>query len=82
MFHIVLKTSSSLSSSYLHHISFGISSVGDVNVAFSDATTPTVFRAKYGHAKPAEEASLIFMCKIGRRSEMAANAAIALGFKK
>lgn len=63
-----------------HFLAGGI--VGDVPRAFSDATTPAAFLAQYGRPKPRETEPLVFMCKIGRRSEMAANSVISLGFKK
>lgn len=56
--------------------------VGEVAAVFSPAMSPKQFRARFGRVKPAEDSALIFTCKIGGRSEMAAQAAIGQGFKK
>lgn len=39
------------------------------------------FHSKYGHNKPASETPLVFSCRSGKRSEMAAKTAVSLGYK-
>lgn len=40
------------------------------------------FKSKYGREKPKPDTEIIFHCKMGKRSLMAAEAASALGYKK
>lgn len=56
--------------------------MGDVQKALSSDTSATAFNKRYGHKKPEKNNELIFMCKIGMRSESAANIAKELGFTK
>lgn len=48
------------------------------NLKLSD----TEFTAKFGRAKPADEAVVIFHCKMGGRAGKAAQVAMELGFVK
>lgn len=54
--------------------------MGDVKTALS--SKDSTFHTRYGQKKPDKNNELIFMCRIGMRSETAANIAKDLGYTK
>ncbi len=56
--------------------------MGQVEDIFSDNTSNKAFKNLYKKEKPDENDPIIFFCKIGRRSGMAAEKVLKLGFKK
>lgn len=54
--------------------------LGDVETVLKN-TTKDEFKKRYGRNKPELNDSIIFSCKLGKRSEMAQNIALMLGYK-
>ncbi|XP_013110581.1 rhodanese domain-containing protein CG4456 [Stomoxys calcitrans] len=54
--------------------------LSNVKSALGDDTTPEEFKSKYGRDKPLENTTVIFYCRSGRRSQQAAEFAVALGY--
>jgi rhodanese-related sulfurtransferase len=48
----------------------------------SNATSEDNFYERYGRKKPDSQTSIIFMCRIGVRSQTAADLATQMGFTK
>lgn len=55
--------------------------LGQVSEELSANMDKKAFKAKYGRDKPDENTEIIFHCKIGRRSQNAAELAKSLGYK-
>lgn len=60
----------------------GTPKVGQVQTIFSDDTSNEDFRGRFGREKPSKDAQIIFMCKVGIRSDKAAQTVTELGFRK
>ncbi|GAB0089894.1 Rhodanese domain-containing protein [Sergentomyia squamirostris] len=56
--------------------------LGQVQTTFSDDTSDEDFRKRFGRHKPSRDDEVIFMCKVGIRSEKAAQAVTQMGFHK
>lgn len=56
--------------------------MGEVQKAFSDDTTKEDFMKVYGVSKPDKDHYLIFSCRTGRRSQMAIDQVVPLGYSK
>ncbi|XP_055702983.1 rhodanese domain-containing protein CG4456 isoform X5 [Phlebotomus papatasi] len=55
--------------------------LGQVQTIFSDDTSNEDFRGRFGREKPSKDAQIIFMCKVGIRSDKAAQTVTELGFR-
>lgn len=56
--------------------------VGQVESAFAADYSPDSFQEAYGARKPVQDDKIIFTCRIGVRSNTAAEKLKALGFRK
>ncbi|XP_075156424.1 rhodanese domain-containing protein CG4456-like [Haematobia irritans] len=55
--------------------------LASVKTALGNGTTPEEFKATYGRDKPTVNTTIVFQCRSGRRSQQAAEYAVALGYK-
>ncbi|XP_059613947.1 rhodanese domain-containing protein CG4456-like isoform X1 [Phlebotomus argentipes] len=55
--------------------------LGQVQTIFSDDTSNENFRERFGRGKPTRDSQLIFMCKVGIRSDKAAQMVTQMGFR-
>lgn len=56
--------------------------VGDVQKAFSNETTDEQFSKSYNHPKPNMKDQIIVSCQSGKRSQIAAETLVNLGYKQ
>lgn len=56
--------------------------VGEVQAAFSNETTDEQFAKKYHHSKPNMKNQIILSCQSGKRSQIAAETLVNLGYKQ
>jgi rhodanese-related sulfurtransferase len=64
------------------HFNFFIIQVGQVVATLSPEFPPEEFEKLYSRKKPTADTEIIFMCKIGKRSQKALDMSKALGYKK
>lgn len=56
--------------------------VEDVQIAFSNETSDEQFYKRYNHSKPSFKNQIILSCQSGRRSQIAAETLVNLGYKQ
>lgn len=56
--------------------------MGDVQKAFSKETTDEQFAKSYNHTKPNIKDQIILSCQSGKRSQIAAETLVNLGYKQ